>query len=49
MDRRWSLAISAGVLCALLTACGIPMQEEPVPLPSSVVPEGIVSPGAVQP
>ena len=42
--RRHRLVIGLALCGLLLAACGIPMQEEPVPLPSGAVPQSITSP-----
>lgn len=42
--RRHRLVAAVALCGLLLAACGIPMQEEPKPLPSGAVPQGITSP-----
>lgn len=42
--RSFVLALAAVLACGSLAACGIPMQNEPVPLPSGAVPGDITAP-----
>lgn len=45
MTRTWKRLSAALLITALaLSACGIPVQDEPVPLPSAALPDSLFTP-----
>lgn len=45
MTHTWKrLSIAVIVSALALSACGIPVQDEPVPLPSAALPDSLFTP-----